>query len=264
MDKQKTLYHYTSFNAIVHILDYSQECVQKDKLMDFLFGDPLNTNDKKEIMFFEKHFFTDSVISNEIKLEIERVKQESPYPFFMSLIHHQGSKWYPKNEIPMWNMYGDNSKGVRIAFNYKLLENFCNKEGYILRNCIYFNESEMREVARISRDKVKKAEKSEWHPLLRDIYSDSLFYKTKDWDYEQEYRIIVWDEGVNICTNAYNGKRYCKVPLPLECIREITIGPLADKLVTERCLKLIREKLQSLLGEESIQFDIDHSKLQIR
>lgn len=265
MSTINSLYHYTSFDAIVHILDYEQEGLSKEGLLNIRFGDPLKTNDKREIKFFEDYLFTNSDISNSIKSKYDLVKEELPSPFFLSLIHHKGQKWHPKDEIPMWYMYGDYSKGVRIAFEYKKLEVYCNNDGYKLQECSYFNESEMNKKASDLRKTLKQdINRTTWESILKQTYGEVLYYKSKDWEYENEHRIIAWGEDENrILENKDNGKKYYSVPLPIDCVREITIGPLADQMVVERCLKLIKEKLNTSLGER-VNFEIKCSKLQIR
>ena len=264
MNKPSSLYHYTSFDAIVHILDYNQECLAKRGMMNFRFGNPLKTNDRREICFFENHFFTDSELSKEVRALYEEIKRNSPNPFFLSLIHHKGTKWHPKEEIPMWYMYGDYSKGIRIAFDYALLEDYCIKESYTFDKCSYYLENEMCQKASELRKTFTKDNRVKWEAQLKEIYANMLYYKTKDWDYENEYRIITWgNQPDRIQKNEDSGKIYYQVPIPLDCVREITIGPLADLMVVERSIMLIKEKLQGILSDIA-HFEVNCSKLQIR
>ncbi|QYR10355.1 DUF2971 domain-containing protein [Prevotella sp. Rep29] len=257
------LYHYTSFGAFVHIFDYQQENFTKNNWINVRLGNPMNMNDKNEITFFEKSFFTGSNISNEIKEFYTEMKEKSPHPYIFSLIHHIGNKWYPKDEIPMWFMYGDNGKGVRIAFDFKMVEEFCEKNHYLLKRCQYVNQNEMQDIARGHRNIVKKLDKNHWNTKLEDIYIGSLCYKTKDWEYEQEYRIVAFGNH-NEKYDAYSEEeQYLHIPLPLKAVKEITVGPLADELLVKRCIELIRNELFAILPDLK-PFDIKKTKLQIR
>ena len=258
------LYHYTSFEAFVHIFDYQLDCVSNHNMIDLRFGNPVNMNDKNEIAFFEKFFFTGSKISNEIAELYTKLKKKMPFPYIFSLIHHVGSKWYPKDEIPMWFMYGGKATGVRIAFDFKQIEKFCENNNYLLKECQYVNQGEMKDIASNCRERIKKTKREDWNEALKKTYIDSLCYKTKDWTYEQEYRIVACgnnDKTFRICPEEKY--KYLHVAFPLKAVKEVTIGPLADKIVANRCIELLTNELFSKVSSLKA-FDIKVSKLQIR
>ena len=99
---------------------------------------------------------------------------------------------------------------------------------------------------------------------MKKIFIDSLYYKTKDWEYEQEHRMVAFNNDNNMFhAGPEEEGKFLHVLFPLNAVKEITIGPLADKLVVNRCVELIRNELYAKVSDLK-PFDVKISKLQIR
>lgn len=161
--------------------------------------------------------------------------------------------------LPMWNTYTKKGNGISIGFDDNLLyENRCAfgeimqcalpmlEEKYEIRECIY-NTSHNKFIS------IKDCYAKEYLELLNSInepitddginiskikaiaflkrfYSELAPYiKDGAYEYEQEVRFIVKDKG-EIYFRESNGMiiPYVKVKIPLECIKEIIIGPTME------------------------------------
>lgn len=176
-------------------------------------------------------------------------------PFTLSLSQirefHPG---YPFCEIPMWRMYGDNFKGVRLKFKYQKLKQYCRKTGYLdLVRCCYLTETKMDEEAKKVRNSIKD---QGFTSELETVYKDSVLYKTYSWVYENEWRIVKWNQSINEIGVRSNGRLYLPMKIPLTLLESIDIGPKADFEAVEGSLNLILKKYNTT-------FKINKSKLQI-
>lgn len=251
-DKPNSLYHYTSFDAVTQIL--WGDSAQKEKSLCFWFGNPLQTNDPREVHFFEEYVY-DGVKGKALKQKTQTLQDKIGMPFILSLIHHKNIVHkYPTCEIPMWKMYGNNFEGVRLRFNFGKLNNYCIKNNINLIRCNYLSVSKMTEIAReIRRDSDDNK--------LENIYKEAVCYKTYDWSYENEWRLVAWNPDKDKIGFKSNGRLYMPVFLPIELLEAIEIGPKADHKAVEGTLDLIKSKLKSrsLFSD----FKVVRSKLQI-
>lgn len=245
--KPTALYHYTSFEVLTKLFNEKGELDDK-KALHFWFSNPLQTNDKNELHFYNEDLFN-GVRGKEIEKEINRMKNEIGTPFTLSLVHQ---KKEISNEIPLWKMYGDNFKGVRLKFNFKELQlNFNDRETKLIQ-CVYLNKTQMNEEIR----QIKKTQRTE----LEEMYKKSVIYKTKEWAYENEWRIVLWNKEIDDEGYRNDGRLYLSVKIPLSCLDVIEIGPKADQEAIEGSLNLIKAKLGDI---EENKFKIQKSALQI-
>ena len=254
-----SLWHYTSFEILTHILDLKNECLKDRQMLNFHFGNPLQTNDKKEVRFFEE-FVYDTKKGKELKLEVERVKTNIGNPFCLSLIHHiEDEKNYPSCEIPMWRMYGNQFSGVRLRFDFKKIKNHYSKlDNYNIFRCNYLTKTKMAEKGREIRKLFKQ---SDTCLDIEKIYKDAISYKTYDWVYENEWRIVAWCKDNNkVDFIPQTGRLYITQEIPLDFLETIEIGPKADQEAIEGSLNLIKEKIGDI---KENHFNIKKSKLQI-
>lgn len=257
--KPSSLWHYTSFETLTKILDPSKECIKDRKMLNFRFGNPLQTNDKKEVHFFEE-FVYKGKIGNELKQQVENVKEDIGKPFILSLIHHrENPRNYLSCEIPMWRMYGNQFAGVRLKFDYQKMEKYCKSSSDIsLEKCTYLTKTKMEEKGKSIRDTFMQ---SNVDTELKKIYKASVCYKTYDWEHENEWRLIVWSNDNNkIDFNPQNGRLFIPQEIPLDWLTAVEIGPKADYEACEGSLQLIKEKLGSISENH---FKIKRSKLEI-
>ena len=251
-----SLWHYTSFEVLTHLLDLSVDSSIYDGNMTFRFSNPLQTNDKKEV-----HFFKDYVYSTKggekLKSYVENLNNTIGMPFTLSLIHHlEKERHYPSCEIPMWRMYGDKFEGVRLRFDFQRLKKHKNWD---LIKCQYLTKTQMEKKGR----EIRKAfQESSDSINLDHLYKEAVCYKTYDWVYENEWRLVLWCNDSNKkCYNPLTGRLYISHNIPLEYLDAVEIGPKADQEAIEGCLLLIKERLQK--SQVDAHFKIIKSKLQI-
>lgn len=96
---------------------------------------------------------------------------------------------------------------------------------------------------------------------IQHVYKDVVCYKTYDWVYENEWRLVVWCNDLSRIKFDQVGRLFIPIKMPLGCLETIEVGPKADYEAIEASLLLAKEKL-SCKGIET-NFKIKQSKLQI-
>ena len=253
--KPSSLYHYTSFKALLKILN--EESLKK-QMISIRLNNPLQMNDKREVHFFEDYVFCGK-IGEEMKQKKERFKKDIGDPYILSFIHHISNKGRLSHEIPMWWMYGDNYKGIRLRFDFKTLNEYCQSDGrLLLQKCQYETDNKMIEIG-------KKIRKSfvinDNLDELEESYKRVALYKPYDWEYENEWRMLKWCKIEEVKYDDSTGRFYFPIELPLNSLRAVEIGPNADKDYIKGWLNIMKEKLE---WKESEGFKINNSNLQIR
>ena len=160
-----------------------------------------------------------------------------------------------EENIPMWNMYANNGKGVCLIFIFDKIKK-------------YFDEMICTDKRRIlfSRCKYQKMDMSEnQKPLcssyeypnieeLRKLMMEAAFIKPLCFRHENEWRLTVWQDWMP------NGKQkmlfkerrdelcpYIEIPIPVNCLEKIVLKPNANIQMIE-AVKL----LQANYGEKNI------------
>ena len=254
-----SLWHYTSFETLTKILNPNNECLIKKQMLSFRLGNPIQTNDKKEIHFFDDYVY-DGKCGNELKQQIDGIREQIGMPFILSLIHHiETHKGYPSCEIPMWRMYGNQFKGVRLKFDYKKMKDYYKLiDNVNLEKCIYLTVNEIKNKGKEIRYSLKQLNENF---DFENVYKASATYKTYDWVYENEWRIIAWCNNINMIDfNEQTGRLFIPYEIPLDFLNAIEIGPKADYDACKCSLELIKEKIGNIPENH---FDIKQSKLKI-
>ncbi|MBR2232014.1 MAG: DUF2971 domain-containing protein [Bacteroidaceae bacterium] len=251
--KPTSLWHYTSYEVLNKIM---KDASSGRDYMCFWFSNPLQTNDSREVHFFQDHFLKKKR-RKAIYSVFEKYHNIIGHPFTLSLIHQrEGYKTYPFCDIPMWGMYGDNFKGVRLKFNFDLLKQYCQDEKEIkLIQCQYLTESDMDDKAR----QISNA-KNDSENDMEKIYKQAICFKKCYWAYENEWRLVVWKNSIENIYSKPDGRLYTQIELPLCLLEAIEIGSKADQDAIEGSLHLLKKKLIS--KGISVQFEIRRSKLQ--
>lgn len=255
-------YHYTSVASLFKIL--CCKALEKETVSIKL-SNTKQSNDPKEVHFFKDYVFNDTKSGekmNSLKSKLDFNRE----PFSFSLIHHYegneeklfGRKGYPHCEIPMWSMYGDKFRGVRLKFDAQKIKEYVEKEDFILQKCAYKTISEIKEIGKEIRTKFRK--KQIVDEDLKSLYKDACFYKPFSWAYECEWRIASFVKCTEeICIDENNGKNYILTQLPLNCLKVIETGPLADYGQIHSSLSVLQEKHTQLKNVKIIK-----SKLQVK
>lgn len=167
-------------------------------------------------------------------------------PFVISFSHAYDT-------LPMWNMYGNNGNGICLSFNEDKLngKDFIQNEGLMafLFNVIYM-EQENPNPATL--DIIKKMIKHETENYYDNIDTNDLdnfinknlrigsmfrivnpFLKNKTYAFEKEERLVVHlKNNIDLVKFRMKGTTiipYVEVPIPIDSLEGITLGPCAKK-----------------------------------
>lgn len=274
MIKTKALYHYTGFDALFAIL----EGYRKSKLHKYLTLRASNiygVNDTKEMEAgynalkrflpkFENGFpkkLKLSEVYNSKEYE-EACKKDYLYErntdtIQFGIIPYVISLSKKRDYLPMWSMYGHQGKGVCLMFDAYILQDHL-ADGFELDSVAY--EAKMGQ--KILSEKVPEAysfyireyennlEKLTMENKIRELATICLhvspFFKYKDYQYEEEFRmaynVYYGQESFSnqrpIIIKENKVKPYIEVPIPIESLKGITIGPGADYDVMKHVLGL--------------------------
>lgn len=169
------LYHYTPFDSAIKIL----------QSRTLLFGRLKDMNDINELYrpmvpeFNPSHLFenNDKLYDN-LDKEINKYQQIS--------LTKDGRRF--GFDIPaMWGHYANKGKGVCLVFDKKRLVNRLKgeqKRHLLYGKIVYTNSFFPTIICQTKAD-------DSVIPLTRKEEKDLFFHKTKDWQYEQEYRVLI-------------------------------------------------------------------------
>ena len=260
--RPSSLFHYTSLESLTCILPSKEShIINGIPFMDFRFSCPCQCNDKMELRFFTESLYRESEVSRQLQKEVEQEGKQIGTPFIFSLIRHKRKEISncPLTEIPMWNMYGDNSKGVRLRLNYELLKKYCDKEDICLFPCIYYTTTQMQQYTATIRSDMKDNIKEEQRiEICAKIFKEAVKYKTINWNYEYEHRRVIWSRDFE----RIGDNKYYHIKIPFECLKDVQVGPLANYEDTKEKIELIQNSISKLGIKHS--FDIKPSKILIR
>lgn len=166
--KIKKLYHYTNLDSACLILAENT----------LLFGLLRNMNDINELyrpVFLESD---NDYLRAKVLEEINSYQQ-------ISLTIDDEPNEIKGFDIPaMWGHYGDKGNGVCIVLDYAIVEELLRKGGNLFYREVYYRHPDDFNSSII----VEANEESEC--FSSDQVYELFFNKTKDWSYEQEYRIL--------------------------------------------------------------------------
>lgn len=238
-----TLLHYTSWGAFLGmlkpILDSHGEC--QDITMHASHISAMD--DRTEGKLILDTFFTGSNISNKIKEKFLDYKKRYGDSYVVSFCSSRDKE---ENLISMWRDYADGGKGVCLHIAKKLLEEDLKRKGIPLMKCDYLTKEKIRNRAKELRDIIKdEMNKSE---DISEEFKKLLFTasttKERYWDYEEEYRMIIFKTNPRYKTNKLGIVPYQEINIPISVIEKITIGPMATQDIEEHCLHLLRDTLE--------------------
>ena len=270
LEESDVLYHYTSIetlNAILSNLKYKRENFLPDSL-DFhkfclrathwsFFNDPLEY--QLYYQKFQDFFDRDKKLSKHKQKFEDLVGLTSCFkgiPYIISLSKCQ-------DNLDMWRSYSKNGTGVAIGFNSEALLNYISKMKDVkLRDCRYLEDkeifSEIKQQYRTSFEMIlsmKNIPASEIFTLLEKF----AIYKHPCYINEREKRIITYyhdSRESKIKYRVSNGINipYLDVEFPLSVIKEIVIGPCANKELNEDSIRMQLDYITGLTKDIQIKF----------
>ena len=146
---------------------------------------------------------------------------------------------------PMWAHYGGNQTGFVLEFDRDELKAW--NENFILKNVVYQNKpNKDLEITLGHAAGTKKPRHSLF--LQRAAFSGAYFTKSEQWNYEQECRLVVNDEDIEIVEDS-------KILfVPVETLSSIIVGP---NFPAEQLLK--SQELDEKIGLEWYQLNVGKS-----
>lgn len=216
------LYHYTSLTTLCAIVNGIQ-----DGNLFLRASNAKQMNDPNDCYYFVNII---GQIKRWDKYKIDTVcaeKEKFDTPYLISL-----SKL--KDDLYMWNCYGENGKGIVLGFDKKKLEeaidNFYSRNHIFARlyPCKYFSASQIKNSIALS--EIIKEDINENYWQRDEIKEISNIIKHPGYKYEQEYRIVI-----KHALNEYTFTQIYKleedafyIPVPVDAIKNITAGPNAN------------------------------------
>lgn len=211
-------------NEKIDILKY----IFEDKTL--WFSNPLNFNDSfelkpniKQLVNDEKHPVVDMVSShfNAMK-QAHKFHYEAVYNILnnIGILSLSGNK----DNLAMWAHYADNHKGLVLEFK---------------KNHWFFNDLKLPEYAKVLHqlEKVTYIPKENRKSINSDEYfsKETFLTKSKDWKYEDEYRISVYAE-----TNDQYLDGIC-VKFPNDLLTGVYLGNRVEDETKDYILKLLNK-----------------------
>lgn len=229
-----TLYHYTSVGALVdgvlpeHAEPGKEICLRATHVN--YMNDPLELEKGKELL--RKY----------LKLNNASYTEEELQQLYSEIYSISFSK--NEDSIPMWSMYGGNS-GIALQFELDddIISDRVNDDTTLLRECFYDAKKYACYFMLISN--VRGA------PCDAIIAYAPLLLKNKDFEYENEWRIVGEFADAIIKYRHKNGIiiPYKELFLPKSCLTRIKVGPTANfDFVKASLLHFLKER-----GFESVE-----------
>ena len=164
----KKLYHYTSFNSAIKI-------ILSNKLKFGRLGDMNDVNEAYKHISYE---CWSDIDTKDVQLELSRYRQIS---LTMDSSNYQGF-----DISAMWGHYAEKGKGVCLVFNKeKLIE--------ALSDGLHHNEVDYQ----IDFKGDITIDSSNLSESIGQNINKFFFTKSKDWEYEQEYRVVKKVDDIN-------------------------------------------------------------------
>ena len=176
------LYHYTTFEKGIKILQSGF----------LLFGRQKDMNDINELHRMLTLSRSCNCVQENSDGLFDLMKSDFLKYQQISLVYDGTRRAHPGFDISaMWGHYADKGNGLCLVFDKNLLINMIKKKG----QCVYKNVIYKKKYSPVIHYLI--SEKGDLKPLKRKEVKDYFFHKTKDWQYEQEYRIIIKTESDN-------------------------------------------------------------------
>ncbi len=262
----KILYHYTSVETLLKILDNSVDnkiCFRATHAK--FFNDPY---EYKLAVLFLKQSIVKYEKENNIKNgqssifnknSLERLGVASGDPFMLSLSENS-------DDLTMWRTYGADGKGITIGIDREMLDNYSNDKkntNTILLPCQY---DKTKIINRLTKDwyflynKVKfmdggKKLSMKSLMFIFNLVAFSFSFKRNEYSLEKEWRLCKneFDET----KVKYREKNGLVIPFiehyfEKEIIKKIIIGPCVNKKLTKESIEMLLKSRKYNLPQSSI------------
>lgn len=223
MKGPKLLYHYTSLKTFKKIL---QGMI--DSQIHLRAGNSQTMNDSSECVYFLKSIQKTVDLTEKDIDNIIETKQKYDNTYLISFSDK-------KDDLHMWTCYGDDAQGIAISFFKDKLVQSLSKYSFPMRlyKCRYGKCKELYEQIGSPNAETLRAEGEK--DSIPYYYRFSDFVKHPSFDCEHEWRLVmlkgVDEQIVGNSRKLYNPNADAFfIPIPIECIESIYVGPSAKDL----------------------------------
>lgn len=215
----KTLYHYTSIDALNGIIAHNGS----NNILR-LWGTEHNfMNDPKEIIRGRKLLMGNFIP----KIDDLSLRQELLESYLSEkAIYYISSLSNKIDALPMWSAYGQNGFGICLEFDTQVIIE--DKGEYFISKCIYSDKELLEEIDKAIVAKSAKEQRS----ICLGLAPNCMLLKPAYYNYEDEYRIMFFllpdEKSVlkpKMRLNRGQIVRYIEYDLPIDALKSITIGP---------------------------------------
>ena len=181
-----------------------------------------------------------------------------------------------KDELPMWNIYGNKGSGVCLVFDENILATI---EGNILSNVVYIGRESQNHTTENIIPTIIENECTQCYKDLENIHTPEeiatrkivawgtlcaavgAYLKNGSYYYEKEQRLVLFDTTYSKrkFRNSIHGNiiPYLEISIPLEALNGIIVGPCADTNITY-------SGLIPLLRNKNIDIEVHKSQIPYR
>lgn len=239
--------HYSRYETVKLIIENALK--SKDGELTIRLSCIDDLNDPMEGNFIWNRYFTTSTKKQKLKIEWKKYLNDHK-PFIFSTCA-TNNKSRDKGKLPMWAMYGDNTKGAIIRFNCKKLKYYLEGLGHIFMPVNYSSTNEAGKIV---------AELNLFCFDFKRLIMEGCLTKHTDWEYEQEWRLIVFSND-NIKTNA--DKTFIEIKLPISLVEEICLGPSCS-ITTIHKMQEVKHRFIEAHPDKNVHFKVTKSKINIK
>ena len=255
------IYHYTSLSSLLSLVTGVDEDM---KIFNFHATHAAFLNDPSENKLIMSTL-TDLGVKESL---IELCDGLGGTPYIISFCNTE-------NNLSMWRLYGNKASGIALGFDENNIINYYKTNGImslvIHEKCKYTTLPQLKRTIKDSKDyqewKSSLSIREDLLPIAR-IMMNSLMYKYKSYEYEDEFRLGFKD----VVSKEFriNAKGllipYKSMPIPVSSLKSIAIGPSADfdktkfsinkLLQTKNCLSRVEEncEVDSFIHQTNIPY----------
>ena len=152
------------------------------------------------------------------------------------------------DNIPMWNMYAKEGKGVCLKFNFDMLKAHFTSLGKVDCREMRFSKCSYQSISKISdSEKPLSANKSSIDTeKLRMEMTDAAFVKPECFKHEKEWRFMIWQDWLPTKSHKISFREkqdelcpYLEIPIPKKCMEVVILGPNATEQMIDATKLLV-------------------------
>ena len=259
--KNKYLYHYTSMDVLIILLNNYREKLSDGKNKDLIFwaSSILTMNDPQEmnhginvfkvLVPFNEDFYQ---VDPEERLDISTIDSKQvlhDYTHTPFVLSFSGNS----DDFAMWKTYGGGGYGIALKFLNDVSSTPCFLNSAITPKNVYYGNGLDRfdsfvEIYNKGLDKLRKCVNEEERMIckkstLSDIYYHLCPYiKTESYKNENESRISYNNVPVNYVKFRSRNKNiipYIEAPIPSKYLKEVIIGPCCNMEINQSSISFL-------------------------